>query len=54
MLCTGNYYCCRSIILQKTNTVTEKEIRFVVTIGGGRGNLMKMINRYKFPVINKY
>ena len=55
--------CCtpvNNIVLQvnytsnkQTNEFIEKEIRFVVTRGkgGGRGNWMKIVKRYKLPVI---
>ena len=52
--------CCvpeTNIVLQvsyisRTNKLIEKEIRFVVTKGGGgvRGNWMKIVKGYKLPV----
>ena len=45
--------CCRSNFKNKQNKLIEKEIRFVVTRGGGwgEGNWMKVVKRYKLPVI---
>lgn len=47
-------YCCKSITLPK-QTNSEKEIGFVVTRGGGRGwgNWIKVVKKYKFPVIRQ-
>ena len=45
--------CCKSIILQN-NKLIEQEIRFVVTEVGIGGSWMKMVKKYKLPVINKY
>ena len=44
--------CCRSIILQETKKLIEKEIRFVVTRGKGLGEwkVDKVVKRYKLPV----
>ena len=47
--------CCRSVVLQnkQTNKLIDKESRFVVTRGkrSGRGNSIKMGERYKLPVV---
>lgn len=45
MLCDRNYY------TSGTNKLIEKEIGFVVTRGGGRGNQEKGDKRYKLPGI---
>ena len=40
---------------KQTHSLTEKEIRFKINKGRGwgRGNWIKMVKRYKLPVISK-
>ena len=39
--------------ISKTNKLTEKEIRFVVTRGGGWGDWMQAVKKYKLPILRQ-